>query len=318
MIINNTIKNIFVKNKKCIVNADLDGLLSGMILQHFLGWEIVGYSSCCGLPNDEIWMKDDNINLKECVFVDLPVCLKDIFVIDQHFISFDNESIKEYNEENNKINPNVMRNKVFKDKLGNSQYTSKYPFGTVHFIIAILENLNIIDKDFSFNKKIDNFDVADLILRADRVIGNTYSYTRNCLDWANWIISIGGKNTKILFEIVKNEFEIRTRTELYVEKKLQSLGCKENDGDCSNMFRNKDYVGINKYFDYLADSFELEKLPCFEVKNYNRLNGKRYIVNNYKLYNLKQETLKNNMFSFAFVSTKVLSTTYIDIQNNGL
>ncbi len=95
-----------------------------------------------------------------------------------------------------------MRNRVFKDKYGNNQYTAKYPFGTVHFILAILENYKIIDESFNFdfNKKFENFDLVDLILRADRVIRNTYSYTQNCIDWSNWIIEIGGTNTKNLFE----------------------------------------------------------------------------------------------------------------------
>ena len=64
------LKSIFVKNQKCIVNSDLDGLLSGMLLQEFLNWEIVGFSSCAGKPDDEIWLKDDNIKINECVFVE--------------------------------------------------------------------------------------------------------------------------------------------------------------------------------------------------------------------------------------------------------
>ncbi|MGI6768734.1 MAG: hypothetical protein ACOX43_06620 [Bacilli bacterium] len=46
-------------------------------------------------------------------------------------------------------------------------------------------------------------------MRADRVISNTYLYTRNCLDWADWIISLGGRNTKALFFVVKNEYKKR-------------------------------------------------------------------------------------------------------------
>ena len=79
---NKNIINIFTKNKKCIVNTDLDGILSGMLLQYFLNWEVVGFSSCCGKPTDELWLKDKNINLKECIFIDLPVCKNDYYVID--------------------------------------------------------------------------------------------------------------------------------------------------------------------------------------------------------------------------------------------
>lgn len=94
--VNENIKNIFKKGRKCIINTDLDGLLSGLLLQNFLDWEIVGFSSCCGKPDDELWFENDINKLSDCVFVDLPVCIKDIYVIDQHFVSFDDKSIDNY------------------------------------------------------------------------------------------------------------------------------------------------------------------------------------------------------------------------------
>jgi len=209
--INENIKKIFIANRKCIINADLDGILSGMLLQHFLNWKVVGYSSCCGKLDDDLWINDKQEELKECVFVDLPVCVPELTVIDQHFVAFDYESIIRYNSNLNKANPNIMREKVFKNNNGRCEYTQKYPFGTVHFILAILENLKLIDEKYIFNfkKKLGDFDLADLILRADRVIGNTFEYTPNCLDWANWIMEIGGKNTKDLFLIVKTDYSRR-------------------------------------------------------------------------------------------------------------
>src|SRR5574344_1186128 len=110
---NNAIKNIFIKNRKCIINTDLDGILSGMLLQKFLGWDIVGYSSCCGKVTDELWLKNQDEVLSNCVFVDLPVCINDFFVIDQHFIAFEEDSIRGYENNFNKINPNIMRRRVF-------------------------------------------------------------------------------------------------------------------------------------------------------------------------------------------------------------
>lgn len=312
--LNETIVNNFYYNRKCIVNTDLDGILSGMLLQHFLKWKIVGFSSCRGKSDDELWLKDETENLEDCVFVDLPVYIKNLSVIDQHFVAFDDETITTYNKTKNKINPNVMRSIVFKNANGKSQYTKKYPFGTVHFILAILENLKIIDESFSFelNKNLEGFDLADLILRADRVISNIYYYTFNCTEWLNWIIDIGGKNTNELFEKVKNEYKTRKNRETIVEKKLIKLGCMGIDGDCSNMFRKEEYNLIKKYFTYLGESIGLNPLPVFEVLKFGKLNGKRLDIQNCKLDALKKEIQKTNIFSFAFVSMKALSLTYIE------
>lgn len=315
--IDETIKLLFTKNKKCIVNADLDGLLSGMLLQHFLDWQIVGYSSCSGRKDDELWLINNNENLEECIFVDLPVFVKNYSTIDQHFILFDNDTYNQYLENNNKINPNVIRNRLFKNNAGQCEYTAKYPFGTIHFILAILENLNIIDKNyrFLFFNKIGNFDLADLILRADRVIGNTYSYTNNCLNWCDWLLNLGGINTQSLFVVVKKDYINRLGSQKAVENKLISLGCKGPDGDCSNLFRNKDYFKLKTYFSFLSYATNLKQLPVVPIFDFGKLEGERIDVNSFNFKIAKSQCNRNDIFSFAFVTMKTLSITYIKKDN---
>lgn len=314
IVLDDKFKQIFSKNRKCIVNADIDGIIAGMLLQRFLNWRVVGYSSCCGKPDDELWLEDKKENLVDCVFVDLPVSVPELSVIDQHFISIDSESIDRYNSENNKLNPNVMRNRMFVNANGNCEYTNKYPFGTAHFVLAVLENLNIIDEQVSLliHKKIDSFELADLFLRADRVIGNTYQYTPNCLDWANWMIDLGGKNTEALFVVVKNEYKTRINAEKKVEQCLINFGCKGIDGDCSNLFRVKDYTKLVEYFGFLSEAFEMRPLPIFKIFDFNKLNGKRVFISNSDISVAKAESKRRDMFSFAFVTMKAMSLTYIE------
>ncbi len=314
MELSNDVVNIFNPNRKCIINADLDVLLSGMILQEFLEWEVVGFSCCCGKPDDELWLYDIEEDINDCVFVDLPVYFKDYSTIDQHFIAFDKDSIEKYNNDGNKANPNIIRERVFLDDKGNNQYTMKYPFGTIHFIIAVLEKMGIIPADYSFDfeKKLGEFDLADLILRADRVIGNTASYTPNCLDWLSWLVDLGGTNTRRLFEKVKNELMIRKISETKVEQKMKELGCKGIDGDCSNLLRSKDYNALSNYLKYLSDAIDMNPIPLKTINDFGKLTGKRYEVTNKNLNFLKEESMKKNMFSFAFVTMRSLSVTYIE------
>lgn len=312
----NTINNIFKKNRKCIINTDLDGILSGMILQHYLNWKVVGYSSCCGKHDDELWISSEIKDFNDCVFVDLPVCIDTISVIDQHFVATDMDMVKSYKKNENKLNPNILRQKIFLDSSKQQHYTEKYPFGTVHFVIAILEMMNIIKEDekINFDKVLggifNTFDLADLILRADRVIGNTCYYTDNCFNWSDWLMSFGGNNTKELFKKVKNEYSNRKFREKNVEQQLLELGCKGKDGECSNMFRNKNYDLLEKYMNYLSNAIELRPLPMFQMKDYRKLKGKRICINKYKFNLAKNELKDNRLFSFAFVSMKELSVTY--------
>ena len=310
-ILNESIGNIFTPNKKCIINADIDGIIAGILLQNFLNWEVVGYSSCCGKPDDELWLYDDNENLNDCIFVDLPVSIKNFSVIDQHFISINEEEVERYQSEGNKINPNVLRKRNFVNK----DYTAKYPFGTAHFVLAVLENLGYIPEGYiiDFFKKINDFDLADLVLRADRVIGNTNSYTPNCIDWAHWIESIGGVNTEVLFDVVIKEHQTRSVTEKNVEKTLLSFGCKGIDGDCSNLFRCKDYQRLFNYFSFLGSCLDMPPLPVFVVHEFGMLTGYRvYIDYNTDFELLQADCNKDNVFSYAFVTMKALSMTLID------
>lgn len=313
MNLSDEITMLFKKDRKCIINADLDGLLSGLILNKFLNWEIVGFSSCSGKSSDELWLCDPNEDISECIFVDLPVYLKSYSTIDQHFVAFDKESVENYKNHKNKINPNIMRERVLKTETDTSEYTMKYPFGTVHFIIAILENMKIIDENYKFplDKELDDFLLADLILRADRVVQNTAMYTKNCIDWSNWLVNIGGANIKELFRKVFKDINLRLAKEKKVEYIVRTLGCMGADGDCSNMLRSKDYDKLNNYLHYLSSFLGTNDIKIHELTDFGKLNGKRIEINSKNFNILKDETLKDNVFSFAFVTMKYLSITYI-------
>ena len=304
---NEILNNVFERNRKCIINTDLDGLISGMFLQEFLGWEVVGFSSCCGKRNDNLWLKEGVNNINECVFVDLPVTIKDICIIDQHYVAFSKKNVEDYTKNKNKLNPNIMRSRFFL----NNDYTRKYPFGTAHFILASLEKMNLIPENYAihFYKQLNNFDLADLFLRADRVIGNTYAYTENCIDWSNWMINYGGTITKQLFNIVKTEYSTRYQREQFVESTLRQFGCAGLDGECSNLFRLQQQAKLKIYFDFLSKAFNMKAIPIFNFVDYNNFEGKRLAITNLSIIN---EILQNpNLFSFAFVSKKILSVTYI-------
>lgn len=310
--IKDNLKEIFYSNKKCIVNADLDGILSGMLLQHFLNWEVVGYSSCCGKSADELWLQNETERLQDCVFVDLPVCIPSFSAIDQHFVAFDNDSVDNYLADRNKVNPNIMRNRVFNNNFNHNEYAQKYPFGTVHFILALLENFNIINENnsFDFEKPLENFDLADLFFRADRVIGNTCTYMPNCLDWAKWLRNIGRENTYTLFTIAQNQYQQRQQAELRVEHKLKSLGCIGKDGDCSNLFRAKSYQKLNAYFNFLSNALHIAPLPLYKIYDFGKLYGARYNIDGDNYYTIKAECEQHHVFSYAFVSKSTLSITY--------
>lgn len=236
----------------------------------------------------------------------------DYTVIDQHFVAFDESFIGNYNKNQNKTNPNIMMGKIFYRGSSNTgQYTEKYPFGTTHFIIAVLEYLEIMRDTLPIEKSIGNFDLADLIFRADRVIGNTCEYTDNCRNWADWLMYIGGENTRRLFTIAKNDYRERKAKESLVENKLRSLGCEKVDGECSNLFLDNHIQRIRTYFEFLSNAMDLPRnlVPDnAESARFGRLSGTRMNMTP----EVKAEVLKENVFSYAIVNMGEVSITYME------
>ena len=135
------------------------------------------------------------------------------------------------------------------------------------------------------------------------------------MDWSDWLINIGGTNTRKLFELVKKESMNMREKETMVENTLLNLGCAGRDGECSNLFRNKDFTKLNNYFNYLAEALELPAIPLFDITAFNKLHGER-VSTSVGLDRLKEIVNKNNVFSFAFVSKSFLSITYIDDEDD--
>ena len=63
-------KILLTNNQKCIVNTDIDGILTGLLLQHHLDWEVVGFCD----SKDTIWITPGLIkNLENIIFLDMYV-----------------------------------------------------------------------------------------------------------------------------------------------------------------------------------------------------------------------------------------------------
>lgn len=310
-----TQNTLFSPKKKCIINADLDGMLSGIFLHNILGWEIIGFSMCNGKPSDELWLpKGLSIKeaLSECVFVDLPVVVDIATVIDQHFNALDNNSVMTFSGDEKKLNPNVLRSMNYTS--ADRGYTRKYPFGTVHFIIAALEKYgNAIN--INIDKNMGGFTSFDVLLRADRVIGNAATYAPNCKDWANYLSldNSGQVTSRIKDAVFSDHLDQYCSRERKVEEWLRNLGCARNDGDCSNLLSANRFDKVAEIMAQLASMLDLNTpiIPN-DLQRSNRLIGERYPLSQTNYSSTKRLLVNDpNVFSYAIVNTRELSVTRI-------
>lgn len=184
------LKEIFSKNRDIIVNTDIDGFLCGLFLQKYFDCRIVGFSN----SKSKIWTIPEIQSIYDPVYIDLFVVNPFVICIEQHIIAKDDVHLNKIISWGTKINPNLVRGRTFE-----GDYSHKYPFGTIHFLLALMEYEGII-VDFPDLRKIVTFPssgisttLGHIILRADDALYSTLSaYRDNALDW--WKFLDGGRN----------------------------------------------------------------------------------------------------------------------------
>ncbi len=186
-----TLKSLFSQNPNIIINTDIDGFLSGMILQKYYGCKIVGFSN----SKETIWVTPEVGSIYDPIYIDLYVNRPDVICIEQHIISYDKFHHDRIVQMGTKINPNLERKRTFVGDM-ESDYYHKYPFGTVHYLMSLMakENIHVkfnkLDKEFSFDINGRNYNTCpgQVMLRADDALYSTLSpYRANALDWWEWL-----------------------------------------------------------------------------------------------------------------------------------
>ena len=314
------------RNQKCIINTDLDGIFSGLILHNFLNWEIVGFCDSA----ESIWLDKNRCNnLSECIFIDMFVYPERMKCIDQHIISVDPEHNNLLSQNKNKLNPNLINKRNF---LPNKSYYKKYPFGTVHFIIAWLER-NGIKVEIDLLKEAKNSILAiDLLLRADDTLytSTQSNYVENANEWWSWLVEFSNNGTTTID--LKNYAErkrnqktkqqiIELKAEIAEMLKSKPFSCDSPDGGykSENSLGNKFLkTNVKEYIKFIANS---SALSCFNLNfSFALIKGiaRRTELTDKQLQQLRNGDSGNNLFSYAFVRTSKreehFSYTLLDIK----
>lgn len=255
-----TLKELFKQNPNIIINTDIDGFLSGMILQTYLGCKIVGFSN----SKSEVWVSPEIDDIYKPVYIDLFVNRPDVYCVEQHIIATDGAHNEKLKSLGTKFNPNLERpNRTFID-----DYYHKYPFATVHYIIAKLAAEGIKVQLPNLTKLAVTEDrqcmaeLGQIILRADDAMYSSLSaYKDNADSWWQWLYEISGQSECIQFfrdyistQSADYSADMKKEIGVFFKKGLQ---CDGADGaftyiaDASGEIQQRvlDYAKfLNKYF----------------------------------------------------------------------
>lgn len=298
--------SLFKENPNIIINTDIDGILSGVILCHYCGCKVAGFSN----SKETVWLRDGMASVYEPVYIDMFVPRSDVWCIDQHIIAVNDKHHDSYVAVGTKINPQLDRHRIFQKW----DYTYKYPFGAVHYIITMLEKEGITVEYPNLLTVVDEalgIRLGDLLLRADDALKTTLNsnYINNAKDWWTWLYEQSNKaaSVKQMIDFLYNNTDpskadiIKANTKKYLNNNFQS---RTSDGGFNNITDGSGNLlpNIRTYIDVISS---LMGMPIAYPTHYISHRGTyclRYWSNQWEEEFVNKGTIDGEeVFSYAFI-----------------
>ncbi|OGB73754.1 hypothetical protein A3K24_02900 [candidate division Kazan bacterium RIFCSPHIGHO2_01_FULL_44_14] len=165
---------IVARDQKTIISPDADGILCGLLMSHYYGWEIVGYYDGKALALKQ------GLSMQECIFLDIEIFRAGVRSVGHHIIELahhapPNNWLTFKPQLDGCINPNMIRGVDY----WNSHYHFKYPMATIHLLVGILNANSAISIPQS---------ALVPLLHADGLANILISrYTDNLLSWMKYL-----------------------------------------------------------------------------------------------------------------------------------
>lgn len=300
-----TLKELFKQNPEIIINTDIDGFLSGMILQTYLGCKVVGFSN----SKSEVWVSPEITDIYKPVYIDLFVSRPDVYCVEQHIITIDEEHCAQMKRLGTKFNPNLERNhRNFVD-----DYYHKYPFATVHYIIAKLVAEGIYIKLPKLNQECCSPDgkyqtqIGHIILRADDAMFSSLSaYKDNAESWWQWLEVIS-KYSRLINQLRNFIGEQDPKLSAVMKKEIgdffkKGLLCDGADGAFTHITdaTGKLQARVRAYADFLTAVFGWDiNLP--EVLTLHQGQFLKRFTNPKTVGEVRSMIEDPSMYSYAFI-----------------
>jgi len=292
------------QNNKIIINSDIDGVISGLLLSNLCNCEAVGFSN----SSDKVWLDNSKCkSIYDGVYIDMFVPNESTITIEQHIIAMNKEHLERIKINKNKINPNIYNPRFL---LPTNSYINKYPFGTCHFIISMLCKQGINLSNISFRIPSDGLSFIDYLLRADDAMNTSLSrYKINAREWWNWLFDFSNKSEiiKVLTSyLYSTNIERAAKIKIEITNKLTNqFKCDRPDGGIIQIMNENGKLKPNAT-DYIQFILNLSNLRCFDLpialKEFKDVNKRTRLSNSQQNELMLQNSVNGEkVFSYAFV-----------------
>jgi hypothetical protein len=304
------VKALLGEQRGMISSTDLDGLLTVALLASVSDWRLDGFFD----SRDSLWTSGQHpLGQDSHVFIDVHVALADWVSIDQHIVAADTQHAEQLRRSRNKINPNLARTTVFAEA-GERGFIHKYPFGTFHYVLALLEASGLaVDLDLS-RRITDDVSMMDLVLRADGAAENTRNYVSNTAEWWAWLRSVGGPLTD---QIASAAEAAASSAQDLVDRKrrllelFRGMGCSTSDANFSDSLKRDD-ERVSALISLFCDAFGVARGLKLGTLIHSTGDHVRVAPDSAERQHL---LLRKDLFTYAFTSMRAggFSATLLDL-----
>jgi hypothetical protein len=199
-----------------VINPDIDGILSALLLHKHFGWPVIGYYDTKKISISRevanVYFLGGKLDLSRIVWTDLDISIPGAQSIGQHIVNWDDLAIDDIYALSASINPN-LHDGWFRS--GQIRYKDKYPFGTAQYVAFLLDSeLNQRARDSKL--------LEGLMWMPDGGAWSLSNFEKNCIDWATNFLLDGALSYSALDEsaLVRSLVE---NTQKFLASKLPEL-----------------------------------------------------------------------------------------------
>ena len=305
---------IMESGRDCILSPDCDGLLCGLLMANFLDWKIRGFY------DGKTLLVGEGVNPVDCVFLDMEICRENVRSIGQHLVMYDRgDPPANWGNFHNCISPNNIRGHDYKN-----HFMQKYPFGTIHFLMAILNRAlrgnGVAVRDAAICP----------LLYVDGVFKNLFNYPENCLSWFDFLDAENQQPLKAIF--LDDHYSI-PRLMNALNQFFQRVGEIGGISRASGERKHGDKIKLEKYDD-ASRAFPADIVKQAEVflGFLSNLTGWKYRAENWQWKRMNSiaveklsvvpakgrymELMARNPLSFAIISRQSIEATVMPTEQN--
>lgn len=290
---------ILEREQHCILSPDSDGLLCGLFMSHFLGWQIKGFY------DGKIMVLENGVSAQECIFLDMEIFRRNIRSIGHHMVLYNRNEIPEnWRNFDNCIQPNNMRNYDFCH-----DFRLKYPLATIHLLMSIVGSQIQIRTPES---------AICPLLFTDGTFNVLFKYPENVLNWLRFLRA--GEEGNPLRDIFENErysvFTLMTAMDNFFRRRDEIT----TSGERGDRLKISNTIGSPYNIKSIGDTYEVDQGAVDRIERFIEIlatltgwgyKAESWTWTNLQLYeftkrNLEQDGLRINGQNYQALITRNL------------